>query len=112
MQRSHESAPSSRSVGASTPRASWKALLDEPLRSLAQQAALDTAARMCDPEQVQHIAELAREQNPYFWTWDLSQPAACAELALFYHYMDRCFPQQNWRATSRRYLKLLAARSQ
>lgn len=112
MQRSHESAPSSRSVEASTPRASWQALLDEPLRSLAQQAALDIAARMCDPEQVQHIAEIAREQNPYFWAWDLSQPAACAELALFYHYMDRCFPQQNWRVTSRRYLKLLAARSQ
>jgi hypothetical protein len=67
---------------------------------------------MRDPEHVQQIAEQARERNPNPWAWELSQPAACAELSLFYQYLDRCFPEQTWRATSRGYLKLLAARSQ
>jgi hypothetical protein len=112
MERSHESTPSSGSPAVSTPRASWKALLNEPLQSRTQQIALDIASRMRDPEQVQQIAEHAQELNPNPWAWDLSQPAACAELALFYHYLDRCFPEQTWRATSQCYLKLLAARSQ
>jgi hypothetical protein len=67
---------------------------------------------MRDPEHVQQIADQARERNPKPWAWDLTQPAACAELALFYHYLDRCFPEQTWRATSRSYLNLLAERSQ
>jgi hypothetical protein len=112
MQGSHESTPSSQPAADSTPRAAWNALLDEPLRSLAQQTALDIASRMRDPEHVQQIAEQARERNPKPWAWNLAQPAACAELALFYHYLDRCFPEQTWRSTSRGYLNLLAERSQ
>ena len=61
-----------------------EALLDEPLCSQAQHAALYTASRMRDPEHVQRIAQQAGEQSPDASPWDLSLPTACAELALFY----------------------------
>jgi lantibiotic modifying enzyme len=90
----------------------WEALLDEPLRSQAQQAALHTASRMRDPEHVQRIAQQAREQSPDASSWDLSLPTACADLALFYSFVARCFPEQDWQTTAQRYLKLVAVRSQ
>jgi lantibiotic biosynthesis protein len=86
----------------------WEALLDEPLRSQAQHAALYTASRMRDPEHVEWIAQQAREQIPDALPWDLSLPTASAELALFYSYVARCFPEQGWQTTAQRYLKLVA----
>src|ERR1700730_6836586 len=90
----------------------WEALLDEPLRSQAQQAALHTASRMRDPEHVQRIAQRARERSPDASPWDLSLPTACADLALFYSFVASCFPEQDWQTTAQRYLQLVAARSQ
>ena len=91
-----------------TRKSSWKPLLDEPLRSRAQEAAFWVARRMSDPEYVQQT----RKQSPYPMPRDLTHPWTAAELALFYHFVARCSAKQEWLVAAQRYLMLIEVGSQ
>ena len=96
----------------SSPRLPWRVLLDEPLRTRAQEAALYVGRQMRNPGTVEQIAQLARSQSLYPGGWSLSQPTLAAQLALFYDTLERCFPQQGWETPRQEYVRLLASASQ
>lgn len=90
----------------------WSVLLDEPLRTRAQQAALYVGAQMQDPNTVERIVRQAREQSLFPSGGGLSQPAAVGQMVLFYEMLGRCFPHQGWEAPRQQYMRLLASTSQ
>jgi len=88
----------------------WRPLLDGPLRTRAQEAALFVAERMRDPEYVKEMAEVARQQSIYPSDWSPADLASGdAGLALMYSYLDACFPGQGWDALTQQYLRIAAA---
>lgn len=97
--------------GNRTSRSPWLVFLDEPLRNKAVAAALWVAEHLRDPEYVQQVAVLAREQSSSP-QWDHSHSWAAAELALFYWHVALCFPEQSRQTIAYHYLKLVATRSQ
>ncbi|HZO73316.1 MAG TPA: lanthionine synthetase LanC family protein [Ktedonobacteraceae bacterium] len=97
--------------GNRTSHSPWKVLLDKPLRNKAIAASLWVAEHLQDPEYVQQVAILAKEQSSSP-QWNHSHPWAAAELALFYWHVACCFPKQDWQTVAQRYLKLVAIRSQ
>ena len=88
----------------------WQPALSEPWRTRAQQAALIVAERMRDPDTVHAVASQAEKLSSYPVAGAATSfCAGDAGLALFYEYLDRCFPGQGWGTTSQHYLQIAAA---
>ena len=91
----------------------WQPDLPEAWRARVRQTVLIVAERMRDPDAVHTVARQAEKLSLY----PVAGPATslCAGdvgLALFYEYLDRCFPGQGWGTTSQHYLNIAAASTQ
>ena len=89
----------------------WAATLSGERARRAVAAALDVATRLTDAELVARAnAEAARQtQFPETVYWEPSGVAqGDAGLALFFGYVDQCFPGEGWDAVAHRYLTAAA----
>ncbi len=89
----------------------WKVLLNKQLHCRTQEVVRWVAQRMCDPAYVWQMA-LQSKEGGFPQPRDFPHPWMAAELALFYHYLARSFPEDNWQAIAQKYLKLVAIGSQ
>lgn len=86
---------------------SWSIVLSESLRERAVEIACEIAARLRDPDQTQHIAEVAIGQmttrSRRFWV-PFSNTFGFVGTALLFGQLDRCFPAQGWDQVAHRHL--------
>lgn len=90
----------------------WQPMIGESQRKHAQEAALCVAERMRDPERVQKVAQVVRNQLQHPNRWSVFTPGNAGDMALLYNYVAKCFPGFGWETYAQRYLNLVALGTQ
>src|SRR5450755_5049895 len=91
----------------------WRPFLEGHLRTRAQETACFVAKRMRNPEYVNEMAEIAKNQSASPSSWSPTDlGSGHVGLALMYSYVDACFPGQGWDAFAQQYLRSAAAETQ
>lgn len=96
-------------------RSQWAAVLDDPRRAAAVDAARDVATRVTDHRRVAEAIAAARAQTrfPTSVHWEPGSVAqGDAGLALLCAYADRCFPDEGWDAAGHDFLASAAAQAE
>ena len=89
----------------------WQPALTGPLAAEATRAALDVAARLVAPAEVEKaaaaaVAQTAFPRSTHWVPYTIGQ--GYAGLAVLWAYLDQCFPEQDWDLTGKRHLTLAA----
>jgi lantibiotic biosynthesis protein len=105
--------PSRDRKGAIFRQNAWQPALTGPLAAEATHAALDVAARLVAPAEVEKasaaaVAQTAFPRSTHWVPYTIGQ--GYAGLAVLWAYLDQCFPEQDWDLTGKHHLTL-AARS-
>lgn len=89
----------------------WEVYLENPLRHQVDDLILSLADTLKDPNHVQKLLLQDHDLLHSRPSWDLTAPALAAQLALFYYYMEKAFPEHHWKMNAQTYLKTIAQAS-
>ena len=89
----------------------WQPALTGPLAAEATRAALDVAARLVAPAEVEKaaaaaVAQTAFPRSTHWVPYTIGQ--GYAGLAVLWAYLDQCFPEQDWDLAGKHHLTLAA----